>query len=560
MIRKNTSASSYETPTTRWPHWLVVLSFLFALAIYCTPTALPKVQHSNADSTSFSAARAFYHLDFIAKQPRPVGSEGHRATRAYLLSALRQMGLQPAIQETTSVLRFPGSIGFSAATVKNVLVKIPGTASTGTIALDAHYDGAATGPAAGDVASGVVTLLETIRALSHDAPLKNDLVFVFADAEEIGDLGAHAFTTQHQWMKEVKLAINYESMGTRGPVHLYATNRQNAALVREFLRAQPSVSASSFTVGIFNLLPEQRLACDLQDYLDKGTAGMGFVFTGNSSAYHTALDNIDQLDPRTVQQQGEATLALVRHFGQLDLNQLDTKEAAVFFDWWPNQKLQYSTAWSFPFAMGGLLLLLAILGFHARQKERAMKKMIGATLVLSGGIVLTVLLSVGAWWLVRKFNVNLGAFLIGNWAIAWFLAAMLSFAAAVVSLLLFLARLKFTSLELLSGILLLQAFLSLLLGVIYPVGNYVFLWAGVAALPALILLPSPRVANWIKAMASAIAVIAVVGLYAPLLHITNPLVALLIRLDATLGMPVLPVITSFLVLPAALLFTLSGSY
>lgn len=193
--------------------WLVIDQFSLSGVVPATP-----------ETTEFSAQRAMPHLDVIAAAPWPAGSPGHDRTRAYLLAELRKMGLEPQIQETTSVLRFPRSPGFSAGLIKNVLVRVPGTASTGAIALDAHYDGAATGPAAADCGSGVIVLLETLRAILAGPPLKNDLIFVFADAEEVGDLGAHAFAAHHPWMRDVRVALNYEAMGTSGPAYLYATN------------------------------------------------------------------------------------------------------------------------------------------------------------------------------------------------------------------------------------------------------------------------------------------------------------------------------------------------
>jgi hypothetical protein len=47
-----------------------------------------------------------------------------------------------------------------------------------------------TGPGASDDGSGVAALLETARALAIGTPLRNDVIFLFTDAEEVGLLGA----------------------------------------------------------------------------------------------------------------------------------------------------------------------------------------------------------------------------------------------------------------------------------------------------------------------------------------------------------------------------------
>jgi acetylornithine deacetylase/succinyl-diaminopimelate desuccinylase-like protein len=105
------------------------------------------------------------HLDAIAAESRAIGMPGHDAARDYLVDQLSLMGLDPQLQTTTGIVRFEGADSYNAGTVTNVIARIPGTGSTGAIALNAHYDGGSTGPAASDNGSGVVTVLETVRAL-----------------------------------------------------------------------------------------------------------------------------------------------------------------------------------------------------------------------------------------------------------------------------------------------------------------------------------------------------------------------------------------------------------
>jgi acetylornithine deacetylase/succinyl-diaminopimelate desuccinylase-like protein len=191
------------------PHWhqyLVIMGIiLFAVAIALWQMVPPHLIPATAPLTEFSADRAMPDLKVIAQAPHPIGSTAHAAVRKYLMTQLKAMGLQPEIQSTTVVQ--PGDGGFGVGRVQNVLVRIPGKASTGAIVLDAHYDTADTGPGASDCGSCVVTGLETLRAIRAGTPLNNDLIFVFADGEEVGMLGARAFATEHPWAKDVKLAM-----------------------------------------------------------------------------------------------------------------------------------------------------------------------------------------------------------------------------------------------------------------------------------------------------------------------------------------------------------------
>jgi hypothetical protein len=97
----------------------------------------PNVIPATAPLTEFSANRAMPDLEAISQTLHPIGSAAHTAVREYLMTQLKAMGLQPKIQNMTVVQ--PGDGGFGAGRVQNVLVRIPGKASTGAIVLDSRY-------------------------------------------------------------------------------------------------------------------------------------------------------------------------------------------------------------------------------------------------------------------------------------------------------------------------------------------------------------------------------------------------------------------------------------
>ena len=104
--------------------------------------------------------------------------------RAYIIRKLTEMGVE--VQEQPSRQRQRGTIEVST----NVIGRIPGTANSKAFTLMAHYDSVPFGPGAADDGAGVVTLLETARALKAGPPLKNDVIFLFTDGEEAGEVGA----------------------------------------------------------------------------------------------------------------------------------------------------------------------------------------------------------------------------------------------------------------------------------------------------------------------------------------------------------------------------------
>ena len=107
--------------------------------------------------------------------------------------------------------------------MENVLARIKGTNNSRAVLLVAHYDSVATSFGANDDGAGVVTLLETARALKSVDPLKNDVIFLFSDGEEVGLLGAKAFTS-HPWARDIVVFMNFESRGNTGPVVMFETS------------------------------------------------------------------------------------------------------------------------------------------------------------------------------------------------------------------------------------------------------------------------------------------------------------------------------------------------
>src|SRR5205814_3510336 len=139
-------------------------------------------------------------LAVIASKPHPVGSPEHTQVRDYILRELTAMGLSPQLQTTPAI--------------SNILVRQQGSASGGkALLLDGHYDTMPNSPGASDDGSGVVVLLETLRAIRAGAPLRNDLICLFSDGEEVGLQGAKAFAYAHPWAKDVGLVLNFEARG-----------------------------------------------------------------------------------------------------------------------------------------------------------------------------------------------------------------------------------------------------------------------------------------------------------------------------------------------------------
>jgi Peptidase family M28 len=320
--RSPASASRYAAAIIT----LVMLVVLFwgAVEQIQPPAPVP----ANAPADQFSALRALENLREIARKPRPTGSEENARVREYLLSELQRLGLSPDTQ-TGSVARTDPRWGGRnmGATVNNVIGRLKGAASTRPLMLVAHYDSVPSGPGASDDGSGAATLLETARALESGPRLRNDVIFLFTDGEELGLLGAQAFVNEHPWAREPGVVLNFEARGACGPSFMFETSAENGWLVRQFAGASPYPAAASFAGEVYKRLPNDT---DLTIFKRAGLAGLNFAYVGCFPRYHNMGDSLENLDLRSLQQGGSDALALARRFGSLDLTKTSAPDAVYF--------------------------------------------------------------------------------------------------------------------------------------------------------------------------------------------------------------------------------------
>ena len=285
----------------------------------------PDVLGTDAADDVFSAARAEAHVRVIAQRAHPVGSEEIRKVRRYLVEQITALGLDAEVQQTPYLARM--NYRNYGVMVENVLVRVAGREPGSAVLFVAHYDSAPQGPGAADNGSAVAALLEMLRALATGPQLKNDLIVLFSDAEEPGVLGAQAFHDLHPWMADVRLVVNLEARGYRGPVIMFETGDGNARWLRELRATGVPVVAASFTSEIYARMSNET---DFTVFRESQIGGLNFAFIHDAVRYHTALDSIANLDRRSLQQQGEVALALARQLGETDLEAPESGNAVYF--------------------------------------------------------------------------------------------------------------------------------------------------------------------------------------------------------------------------------------
>jgi hypothetical protein len=466
--------------THRWPAvaviaWLTLASGYNAYVLNTPPAPVP----ADAPADEFSAERAYAHIQECAKKPHPIGSVENARVRDYLFATLQGIGYEAFIQRDPL---YEGKRQVSLP--ENVYARLKGTDSTGAVLLMAHYDSVPFGPGAADDITGVATIIETARALKNGPPLRNDIIFFLTDGEERGLLGPKAFLQSHPWRADLKMVLNFEARGHRGPSMMFHTNERNGGLVREFLKAAPYPVSSSMMFDVAGRMPT---TTDYWVMKRAGIPGMDFAFVGGLKYYHTMNDSPEHIDHGTIQHHGSYAHALSRHFAEIDLNTVAwDAEPMIYFNTLGHNTIHYDRKWIWPVTVLSVIAALAaVLIALVRGRARP-------TRILGGiGIHLLALLlvPVAAFVPIYLGFSNFGFYTLYNQP--YYVAGLVLLTISVYLGVFALLSRRYTAEERASATLLLSIPVAITITVYVPLGGYVAAWPlffaalGVAALALL---------------------------------------------------------------------------
>ncbi|HLO31376.1 MAG TPA: M28 family peptidase [Anaerolineales bacterium] len=318
----------------------LMLLVLLLVAVPSLAMLFPRtVTPASASTDQFSGERAMVHLPIIASQPHPQGSPALARVRDYLARQLTDMGLEVQVQQ--------------AGGLKNVVARLPGTDPTGAIIIFTHYDTISYSPGAGDNSSAVAALLEIMHSLAAGPVPRNDVIALFHDGEEPGSFaGTRAFMREHPWMSDVRVAISIDG-AVAGFISTNEVGPQNNGwLVHTLAQAYSGGTWMSMSGGgIYNSTPFRE-------------AGIPVITLEDNYPFrqkHTGEDLPQIINPGTVQQMGEQTVAIARELGNLDLAHPWGRQE-TFFSVPVIGFIHYPQAWSLPLAITTGLVLVLTLG------------------------------------------------------------------------------------------------------------------------------------------------------------------------------------------------------
>lgn len=349
--------------------------FIVLGAIYLSFTAtMPQTgTDASTSKTEFSTERALIPLKKISEKPHYHGSINHSEVRRILIQELEALGLETQTQEGTVLSKY-GSL------IKpiNIVARLKGKSSSKSLVLLSHYDSALV-PSLGasDAGSGIVTILESLRAYiaSEETPL-NDIIVVFTDAEEIGLNGAELFVNEHPWAKNIGLVLNFEARGSGGPSNMILeTNGGNKNLIKAFANANPEYPvATSLMYSIYKMLPNDTDSTIFRE--DADIDSFFFAFIDDHFDYHTQNDNLENLNTETLQHQGSYLLPLLHYFAKEDLSQLKAEEDYVYANFPLLKMIYYPFSWITPMLLIATLIFISLL-IIGIKKNRLQLKAIG---------------------------------------------------------------------------------------------------------------------------------------------------------------------------------------
>ncbi len=293
---------------------------VLAVAIWflCRYASEPhSVRGLETSATEFSAVRASNTLARILgpERPHPAGTEENARVRARIVKEFAALGIEAKPYRAMGCNYGQRYGAIECATVTDLIAEVK-KGEGKAIVLLAHYDSVPAGPGAADDGSGVVSVLETVRALkARGYPGRHPILAVITDGEEYGLLGAASFLHDPKLKARAGAVENVEARGNRGPSLLFQTSDGNAPLIDLYAKNARRYFTSSLFVEIYKLLPNDT---DLTLFIRDGVPSFNFAFSENVAHYHTPLDTRANLSRATLQHQGENMLDMVSGLGQTD--------------------------------------------------------------------------------------------------------------------------------------------------------------------------------------------------------------------------------------------------
>ncbi|PLR85614.1 hypothetical protein CVD25_16090 [Bacillus canaveralius] len=344
---------------------IVYILVIFSL-IMANMWAIPSIEVVSKEDTSgkVSAERVHDHLKKIAQQPRPVGSAYHDQSKEYIADTIRDMNI-PVVIEQSTVMHDKKKLP-----IQNIVATMEGTQPGKQVMVMAHYDSVPEGPGANDDGVNVAVMLEAMRVLKKEEPMRNTMVFLFTDGEELGLYGAKEYLKKHS-SEHIGFVINLEARGYKGPVILFQTSGPNGSAIQLFNEYVNNPYAFSFMEDIYRHLPNDT---DFTPFKEEDISGLNFAYAEGAHVYHTKEDDLKHVYLPTVQHSGQYVLSMTKALSSMDLSTLGNKENQVFFNVFGDHLVVFPVSWNVFLAAIALLLSATTILYGWRKGDIVLQR------------------------------------------------------------------------------------------------------------------------------------------------------------------------------------------
>jgi len=363
-----------------------LLTFFISFSQFLSPSQ-EEVGETEKD---FSSDRALNYLKEVAKEPHPIGSPANKKVKDYIVKHFQNIDVPVEIQSKPVKdidEKYAAEIG--AENVENIIAKIQGTSGDdNAVLLTAHYDSAPETPGAADDGYGVVTIMETARALKQMPAPKNTIYFVLTDGEEEGTLGATALLDRTDILDQVRAMINFEARGNTGVPILFETSSNDLKLMQLYKEIVPYPVAYSFASEMYKKMPNYT---DFDELKKTKKLGYNFANMGGLEAYHAAIDRVENSDEETIRHFGDYALPLVKKYMMMDAKEFQAIEEsngnAIYFPLMKKTLIVYSEKLVTPLMIVLLVLTVVIFFFSFKKQVTQIKGFALSLLAMIGSLV-----------------------------------------------------------------------------------------------------------------------------------------------------------------------------
>lgn len=420
-----------------------------------------QIKPPRADDSSFAYQRMMDHIQSLAAEAHPSGSDEIERVRTELLAEIEEMGLSPAVEDASYTLYgndeaavwiydqksrqewweeneliaeeyygvesaeewFSTMVLDKTLPLKNIFVKLDAPESENGVMFVSHYDSTYGGPGVADDMVAVCAMLEAMREQSQKDELQNDLYFLFTDGEEEGMRGAFQFVSSHPELKDtINMVVNLEARGNRGALLLFETSPKAYYLVEAVLKSGARPVAASWMAMFYAMMP---VSTDLSEFLDAGYRGINFAVVEGVENYHQPTDSYENLDRNSAWQYLRTTLALADYAANNSLDDLRVPKEAVYFPFFPGNLVLISGFGSQ--LLGFFICILAMIYAVGKIKKREFKGsfyhiLIGLLVVFTVGSM--VFFPFGSYLFYLPLLIMVMAALLNRWQVAHALASI----------------------------------------------------------------------------------------------------------------------------------------